>query len=122
MTERDDETIERIARAIREEIIRQYRDDDRGKCPAGVLFWEEEIQPILLAEVAMRAHDEHVMGKKKPRTPKRPGRKSQDRSPAHHQFPRSDATGFPRFNAEACVPAGITSSRGSARRLRSRWS
>jgi hypothetical protein len=50
MTERDDETIERIARAIREEIVRQYRDDDRGKCPAGVLFWEEEIQPILLAE------------------------------------------------------------------------
>ena len=73
MTERDDETIERIARAIREEIVRQYRDDDRGKCPAGVLFWEEEIQPILLAEVAMRAHDEHVMGTKKAPDAKAPG-------------------------------------------------
>jgi N-acetylmuramoyl-L-alanine amidase len=45
----------RIAKAIREEIVRQYRDDDRGKCPAGVPFWEEEVQPILLAETALRA-------------------------------------------------------------------
>ena len=73
MTERDDETIERIARAIREEIVRQSRDDDRGKCPAGVLFWEEEIQPILLAEVTMRAQDEHVMGTKKAPDAEAPG-------------------------------------------------
>jgi len=42
-----------VAKAIREEIVRQYRDDDRGKCPAGSHFWEEEIQPVLLAEVAI---------------------------------------------------------------------
>jgi hypothetical protein len=44
-----------VARAIREEIIRQYLDNDRAKCPAGVPFWEEEVQPMLLAEVAVRS-------------------------------------------------------------------
>lgn len=43
-----------VAKAIREEIVRQYRDDDRRKCPAGVPFWEEEVQPMLLAEVALQ--------------------------------------------------------------------
>ena len=51
MTER---TIELVAKAIREEIVRQYRDQDRQRCPAGVPFWENEVQPMLLAEVAMR--------------------------------------------------------------------
>lgn len=44
-----------VAIAIREEIVRQYRDNDRAKCPAGVPFWEEEIQPMLLADVAIQA-------------------------------------------------------------------
>ena len=43
-----------IAKAIREEIVRQHRDQDRQNCPAGSRFWEEEIQPMLLAEVAAR--------------------------------------------------------------------
>jgi hypothetical protein len=46
---------DRIAGAIREEIVRQYRDDDRRKCPAGSAFWEQHIQPMLLAEAALRA-------------------------------------------------------------------
>jgi hypothetical protein len=44
---------DKLAKAIREEIVRQYRDDDRGKCPAGISFWEEEIQPFLLAHAAL---------------------------------------------------------------------
>lgn len=44
-----------VAKAIREEIVRQYRDQDRQKCPAGIPFWEEEVQPMLLAEVAIAA-------------------------------------------------------------------
>jgi hypothetical protein len=55
----------RLARAIREEIIRQYLDDDRGKCPAGVQFWEEQVQPALLAEIVMRTVGEEA-GQEKP--------------------------------------------------------
>jgi hypothetical protein len=44
---------DKLAKVIREEIVRQYRDDDRGKCPAGISFWEEEIQPFLLAHAAL---------------------------------------------------------------------
>lgn len=44
-----------VANAIRQEIIRQYRDCDREKCPAGLAFWEDDIQPMLIAEVAVRA-------------------------------------------------------------------
>src|SRR5436190_2034696 len=44
-----------VAKAIREEIVRQYRDNDRARCPAGLPFWEEEVQPMLLAEVAIAA-------------------------------------------------------------------
>lgn len=40
-----DTMIERVARAVREEITRQYRDDERGKCPAGSYFYEEHIAP-----------------------------------------------------------------------------
>ena len=29
-------------------MVRQYRDDDRGKCPAGSAWWEENIQPMLI--------------------------------------------------------------------------
>lgn len=47
--------VEDTAKALREEIVRQYRDEDRRKCPAGVAFWEEHVQPVLLAEVALKA-------------------------------------------------------------------
>ena len=40
------------AKRIREEIVRQYRDDDRGKSPSRT-YWEEQVQPWLLAEVAL---------------------------------------------------------------------
>ena len=48
-----DDPTDQIARAIRAEIVRQYRDDDRRKCPAGLAYWEQEIQPHLLAEVVI---------------------------------------------------------------------
>jgi hypothetical protein len=47
-----------IANAVREEIVRQYRDDERRKCPAGVLYYEEEIMPWLIAKVAAKIADE----------------------------------------------------------------
>ena len=51
--------MEAVAKAIREEIIRQYRDQDRQRCHAGSRFWEEEVQPMLLAEVAVAAFNRH---------------------------------------------------------------
>jgi hypothetical protein len=51
----EERNMEAVAKAIREEIIRQYRDQDRQRCPAGARFWEEEVQPMLLAEVAAAA-------------------------------------------------------------------
>lgn len=47
--------VEEVARAVREEIVRQYRDDDRGKCPAGAFFYEQEIGPYLIASAAIAA-------------------------------------------------------------------
>lgn len=49
------EMIERVARAVREEILRQYRDDDRGKCPAGNAFYEDHVAPGLIARAAIGA-------------------------------------------------------------------
>lgn len=40
-----------LAKAIREEIVRQYRENERYKCPAGALYYEEEIMPWQIAEV-----------------------------------------------------------------------
>ncbi len=42
-----------LAEAVRKEIVRQYRDNDRGNCPAGLFFWEQEIQPMLIAQAVM---------------------------------------------------------------------
>lgn len=53
-----DKEIEAAARAIREEIVRQYRDDDRRKCSTGIPFWEEEVQPMLIAEAALTAAEQ----------------------------------------------------------------
>lgn len=49
----------KVAKAIRNEILRQHRDNDRAKCAAGVPFWEEEVQPMLLAEIAIRIIQQH---------------------------------------------------------------
>jgi hypothetical protein len=43
------ETPERLARIIRDEVVRQYRDDERGKCPGGAAYYEEHISPWLIA-------------------------------------------------------------------------
>lgn len=40
--------VDSIADDVREEIVRQYRDDDRKKCP-NINFWEECVQPHLIA-------------------------------------------------------------------------
>ncbi len=63
MTEYAPGAIDRVARALREEIVRQYRDDDRSKCRAGAYFWEEDVQPTLLAECALRALGEQGTSK-----------------------------------------------------------
>ena len=53
-----DKRLALIATAVREEIVRQYRDDERRKCTAGVLYYEEEVMPWLIAKVAARVADE----------------------------------------------------------------
>lgn len=45
--------IERVARAIREEIVRQYRDNERQTFIAGVNYYEENISPELIARAAI---------------------------------------------------------------------
>lgn len=44
--------VEEMARAIREEQVRQYRDNDRANCPAGAAFYEENVGPYALAQAA----------------------------------------------------------------------
>ena len=53
-----DKRLALIATAVREEIVRQYRDDERRKCTAGVLYYEEEVMPWLIVKVAARVADE----------------------------------------------------------------
>jgi hypothetical protein len=47
----DKTMVEEMARAIREEQVRQYRDDDRGKCPDAA-YYEEHVGPYALAQAA----------------------------------------------------------------------
>jgi hypothetical protein len=47
--------VKRVARVVREEIVRQYRDDERRKCPAGTAFYEEHISPRLIAQRVVEA-------------------------------------------------------------------
>jgi hypothetical protein len=54
--------LERIAQAVREEIVRQYRDDERYKCPAGTGFYEEYVSPGLIAKAAVEAMREPTNG------------------------------------------------------------
>lgn len=47
--------LERATAAAREEIVRQYREDERGKCPAGVNYYEEHVAPDLIARAVLEA-------------------------------------------------------------------
>lgn len=47
--------VERVARAVREEIVRQYRESESANCPAGVTYYEEYISPHLIATAAIAA-------------------------------------------------------------------
>jgi len=55
MTDISKAAIEAAAKATREEICRQYREDERGKFPAGVHYYEEHVMPALIAEAALKA-------------------------------------------------------------------
>jgi hypothetical protein len=52
MTDRTD-TADRLASVIREEIVRQFRDNERHKCPAGCNFYEEHVSPLLIARCVL---------------------------------------------------------------------
>lgn len=52
-------SVEGLAAIIREEILRQYREQDRQRCPGGVAFWEEEIQAHSLANAVIAAMKEY---------------------------------------------------------------
>lgn len=52
MTDKIEELMDAAAVAVRDEILRQYRDDDRGKCPAGSAWYEEHVAPGLIARAA----------------------------------------------------------------------
>lgn len=59
----DDAVVEAMARAIREEVVRQYRDDDRKKWPGLTShFYEEYVAPRLVARAALSALREMVEG------------------------------------------------------------
>lgn len=47
--------IEEASRAVREEIVRQYRDDERRKHQLGTYFYENEISPKYIARAAITA-------------------------------------------------------------------
>ena len=51
-------TIDLVSRAVREEIVRQYREDERRKCPAGAAYYEENISPWLIAQRAIAVYEE----------------------------------------------------------------
>lgn len=48
-------TLERLSGVIREEIVRQYRDNERATCPGGAAFYEENVSPYLIAQRVMEA-------------------------------------------------------------------
>lgn len=50
-----EETVEKIARAIREEIVRQHREDERRTFPGGSHYYEETQSPWLIARAALAA-------------------------------------------------------------------
>jgi hypothetical protein len=52
-----DPTIEAMARAICEEQVRQDRDNEAYKCPAGEAYYEEEIAPYQQAQAAAEIDD-----------------------------------------------------------------
>lgn len=50
-----EETVATLAKAIREEIVRQYRDDERRTFPGGSYHYEESQSPWLIARAALAA-------------------------------------------------------------------
>ena len=50
--------IERVTHAVREEIVRQYRENERGKSPVGPAYYEEYVSPWLIAKCAIAAYEE----------------------------------------------------------------
>ena len=50
-----------LATAIRQEIVRQYRDDERRKCPAGAHFYEEQVAPGEIARACLSSIEEAGM-------------------------------------------------------------
>lgn len=50
----DEALVRRLTTAIREEVVRQYRDDDRGNWPGGSHDYEEVQSPWLIARVAVQ--------------------------------------------------------------------
>lgn len=50
-----EETVATLAKAIREEIVRQYRDDERRTFPGGSYHYEETQSPWLIARAALAA-------------------------------------------------------------------
>jgi hypothetical protein len=51
----------KLTKIIREEIVRQYRDDERRKCPAGTPYYEEEVGPYLIARSVLSCLEEEGM-------------------------------------------------------------
>ena len=52
--------IEAVTRAVREEILRQYREDERSSCPGGRAYYEEEISPFLIAQRAIATYEQET--------------------------------------------------------------
>lgn len=50
-----EETVARVAEAIREEIVRQYREDERRTFPGGSHYYEETQSPWLIVRAALAA-------------------------------------------------------------------
>jgi len=53
-----EEVVEKVARVIREEIVRQYRDDERRSFPGGSRHYEETQSPWLIARAVLAAMKE----------------------------------------------------------------
>ncbi len=52
---RPEPDVVRVTVAVRDEIIRQYRDNERATCPAGSSFYENEVLPYQIARAAIAA-------------------------------------------------------------------
>jgi len=55
-------TLERLSIVIREEVVRQYRENERAACPGGAAFYEETVSPYLIAQRVL--DDSYTMQKR----------------------------------------------------------